>query len=39
LAQIRELGEAGEKVFKGKNNRFVFGSNPGDALFSMYQGL
>ncbi len=35
LAKIRASGEAGEKIFKGESNRFVFGQNPGDVIFSM----
>ncbi|KRX05080.1 hypothetical protein PPERSA_06714 [Pseudocohnilembus persalinus] len=36
LASIRVLGEAGEKIFKGEKNSFVYGKNPGDVLFSMF---
>ena len=37
LARVREAGEAGSKVFTGENNNFIFGKNPGDALFMMMQ--
>eukprot|EP00339_Tiarina_fusa_P017544 CAMPEP_0117003864 /NCGR_PEP_ID=MMETSP0472-20121206/5042_1 /TAXON_ID=693140 ORGANISM="Tiarina fusus, Strain LIS" /NCGR_SAMPLE_ID=MMETSP0472 /ASSEMBLY_ACC=CAM_ASM_000603 /LENGTH=65 /DNA_ID=CAMNT_0004704655 /DNA_START=398 /DNA_END=595 /DNA_ORIENTATION=- len=39
LAKIRASGEAGEKIFKGESNRFVFGQNPGDVIFSMVSDM
>lgn len=36
LATTRVAGEAGQKIFSGKNNNFVFGQNPGDVLFNMF---
>jgi hypothetical protein len=36
LALIRAAGEAGEKVFAGKSNNFVYAKDPGDVLFSMF---
>ncbi len=39
LALIRAAGEAGEKVFAGKSNNFVYAKDPGDVLFSMFQVL
>lgn len=35
MAMIRVAGETGEKIFQGKSNKFVFGKNPGDVLYSM----
>lgn len=35
MAMMRVAGESGEKVFKGQSNKFVFGKNPGDLLYSM----
>jgi hypothetical protein len=39
LEKIRVLGEAGQKVFQGDSNNFVFGQNPGDFLFSMFKNI
>lgn len=36
LERIRVIGDAGQKVFSGGANNFVFGDNPGDFLFSMF---
>lgn len=37
MALIRVAGETGEKIFKGDSNKFVFGNNPGDFLYSMVE--
>lgn len=39
LARLRVAGETGERIFKGNNNSFVFGNNPGDVLHSMIMGM
>ena len=39
LERIRVTGDAGERVFQGEKNNFVFGQNPGDMIFSMLKGL
>jgi hypothetical protein len=36
LEKIRVIGEAGEKIFQGQSNNYVFGTNPGEMLFSMF---
>ena len=36
LAQIREFGEAGKKIFTGDNNSFIFGNNQENVMNGMF---
>ncbi len=39
LARLRAAGEAGEKIFQGGSNNFVYARDPGDVLFQMFSSL
>ena len=39
LATIRVMGEAGEKIFQGGSNNFVYAKDPGDVLFGLMRSL
>jgi hypothetical protein len=36
---MRAAGEAGKNIFKGNSNNFVFGNNPGDVIYSLFNKL